>query len=76
MSCAFWAPHSEYLLQFYSLPAMNLCSRVQWLIPVIPAAWEAEIRGMQFEASPGEQFMKPYFENTQHKQGLVEWLKW
>jgi hypothetical protein len=28
-----------------------------------------------FEASPGKQFMKPYFKKTHHKKGLVEWLK-
>jgi hypothetical protein len=24
----------------------------------------------------GKYFMRPYLKNTQHKKGLVEWLKW
>jgi hypothetical protein len=31
---------------------------------------------LQFEASPGKQFMRHYLQNTQHKKGPVEWLKW
>jgi hypothetical protein len=28
-----------------------------------------------FETSPGQQFPRTYLEKTQHKNGLVEWLK-
>jgi hypothetical protein len=28
------------------------------------------------EPSLGKQLMRPYLENTPHKIGLVEWLKW
>jgi hypothetical protein len=28
--------------------------RVQWFMPLIPATWEVEIRGSQFEASLGK----------------------
>jgi hypothetical protein len=30
---------------------------------------------MQFEASLGKQFSRPYLEKTHHKKELVEWLK-
>jgi hypothetical protein len=30
---------------------------------------------LQFEASPGKQFSRPYLKKTHHKKGLVEWLK-
>jgi hypothetical protein len=30
---------------------------------------------LQFEASLGNEFARPYLEKTHHKKGLVEWLK-
>jgi hypothetical protein len=30
---------------------------------------------MQFEASPGKQFTRPYIKKTLHKKGLLEQLK-
>jgi hypothetical protein len=30
---------------------------------------------LPFEASLGKGFSRPYLENTQHKKGLMEWLK-
>jgi hypothetical protein len=27
-------------------------------------------------SSQAKKFVKPYLENTQHKKGLAEWLKW
>jgi hypothetical protein len=29
---------------------------------------------LQFKASPGKEFMRPYLEKTLHKKELVEWL--
>jgi hypothetical protein len=34
-----------------------------WYISVIPAVWEVEIRGLQFEASPGKVSEKPYLKH-------------
>jgi hypothetical protein len=31
--------------------------------------------GSWFKASLGQQFKRPYVENTQHKRGLADWLK-
>jgi hypothetical protein len=42
---------------------------------VILATRDAKIRRLQFEASAGKYFMGPCLKNTQHKAGLVEWLK-
>jgi hypothetical protein len=46
----------------------------QWLTPVILASQEAELRkiavGSQTWANT-----RPYLEKTQHKKGMVEWLK-
>jgi hypothetical protein len=40
----------------------------------LTAIQEAEIRrtAVQFKASPGKYFVRPYLKNTQHKTGLVE----
>jgi hypothetical protein len=45
-------------------------------MPVIISIWKAKIKGSSYEPCPGKQFERPYLENTQHKKGLVEWLKW
>jgi hypothetical protein len=48
-----------------------------WLTLVILATEDAEIRivvGSQLWVNSS--FWRPYLENTQHKTGLVEWLKW
>jgi hypothetical protein len=34
--------------------------QVQWLTPVIPVTWEAEIGRSLFEGSPGKKFSRPY----------------
>jgi hypothetical protein len=40
-------------------------------MPAIPATQEAEIRGFQFEVSPGKVSMKrPYLKNTLKTKGL------
>jgi hypothetical protein len=44
-------------------------------MPVILATQEAEIRGSQFAASLGKQFMIPYLKNTQHKKELAQVVK-
>jgi hypothetical protein len=36
---------------------------------------EAEIRRVQFEASPGKYFKRAYIENTKYKKVLAEWFK-
>jgi hypothetical protein len=38
----------------------NQCAGPPWLMPVILATQEAEIRGSLFEASLGKKFMRPY----------------
>jgi hypothetical protein len=42
--------------QFYKMSnvKLQLSARCWWLTPVIPAAWEAEIRRIMFEASSGK----------------------
>jgi hypothetical protein len=46
-------------------------------VPVILATQEAEKRRiLNFEATPAKYFTISDLENTQHKKGLVEWLKW
>jgi hypothetical protein len=47
-------------------------ARCLWLMPLILATQEAEIRRLAL----GKQFVRPYLENAQHKKGLAEWLKW
>jgi hypothetical protein len=50
-----------------------VATRHLWLMPVFLATQEAEIR-IVVQASPGKQFARPYFENTQHKNSC-QWLK-
>jgi hypothetical protein len=50
-------------------------ARCQWLIPVILATEEAEIKKIQFKASPGKKFERPYLKKAFTKIGLVKWLK-
>jgi hypothetical protein len=48
-----------------------------WLMPAIPATWEAEIRRIMVQGQPGQTaFARPYLEITQHEKGVKEWLKW
>jgi hypothetical protein len=51
-------------------------ARCQWLTPIILATWEVRSGGLQFEANPIKWLLRTYLKNTQHKTGLVEWLKW
>jgi hypothetical protein len=41
-----------------------------WLMPVIPATWETEIRRILANS-----LRDPISKKTHHKKGLVEWLK-
>jgi hypothetical protein len=47
----------------------------QWLSPVILGTREAEIRRIAGQSHQG-QIDRPCLENTQHKKGLTEWLKY
>jgi hypothetical protein len=52
-------------------------TRHQWLMPVIVATQEAEIRRIQIRRKPlANSWRDPHLENTQHKTGSAEWLKW
>jgi hypothetical protein len=43
---------------------------------VILAMQEAKIRRIAVQGQPGQLALKTYLKNTQHKKGLVKWLKW
>jgi hypothetical protein len=47
----------------------------QWLTLVILATHEAEIRRIKFQTQPGQIVPEILPQKTQHKKGLVEWLK-
>jgi hypothetical protein len=53
------------------LKVILMVSQAPVLTPVIPATWEAGIRGSRFEARPGKQFLRPHLQNN----GLEVWLK-
>jgi hypothetical protein len=56
---------------------VQMVARHWWLMPVILATQEAELKRMAVvQTSPGKSFPRPYFKNIQHKTGLAEWLKW
>jgi hypothetical protein len=44
-------------------------------MPVILATQEAEIRRIVIQSQLRQIARETYLENTQHKKGLVEWLK-
>jgi hypothetical protein len=62
-------------LKFLHIFKIWCSARCQWLLPVILATLEAEVRRIMVEASPWQKFRRPYLENTQHKKRLVEWAK-
>jgi hypothetical protein len=43
----------------------------QWLTPVILALRRQRSGGLQFKASVGKWFTRPYLENTHHKKRVV-----
>jgi hypothetical protein len=57
------------------LLAYHNTSRCQWLTPVILATGEVELGGSQYKANPGKMKARSCLKNTQHKKGMVEWLK-
>jgi hypothetical protein len=48
----------------------------QWLVPIILATQEAEVRRIKVRSQPGQIVLRSYLKNTQHTKGLAEWLKW
>jgi hypothetical protein len=51
-------------------------ARCLWLMPVILAPQEAEIRRIMVESQPGQIVWETLSQKkTHHKKGLVEWLK-
>jgi hypothetical protein len=51
---------------------------VQWLVPVILATQEAEIRRTVVRSQPGQIVLETLSQkqkNNLHKKGLVEWFK-
>jgi hypothetical protein len=41
-----------------------------WLIPIILATWEAEIRRIEVQGPPRKYFMRPH---VQHNQSKINW---
>jgi hypothetical protein len=55
---------------------VHMRTRSCWLMPVILATQEAEIRRIVVQSQPwANRLGKPYLEKIHHKKGLVEWLK-
>jgi hypothetical protein len=51
-------------------------ARHQWLVPVILATQEAEIRKIMVQkVSPANSFQDPILKIPNTKRGLAEWLK-
>jgi hypothetical protein len=51
-------------------------ARSQWLIPVILANEEAEMRRIAVRSQPcANSLQDPNSKKTRHRKGLVEWLK-
>jgi hypothetical protein len=51
----------------------NCLAEHWWLTPIILASQEAVTRRIMVSSQP--RFIRPYLKHTQHKTGLLEWLK-
>jgi hypothetical protein len=47
----------------------------QWPTPIILATQEAEMRRIAVQSQPGQIVYETISKKSQHKKGLVEWLK-
>jgi hypothetical protein len=52
----------------------NICSQAWWLLPVIRATQEAEIRRIVVWSQPRQIVLETLSQKTFHKKGLVKWL--
>jgi hypothetical protein len=50
-------------------------ARCQWLMPIILAIQEAEIRRIAVQSQPGQVVHETLSQKYHHKKGLTEWLK-
>jgi hypothetical protein len=61
--------------KYQDLIKENVSARGLWLMPIILATQEAEIRRIMVQSQPGQIVPQvPIWKKTHHKKGLVEWL--
>jgi hypothetical protein len=52
----------------------NIQAGLQWLMPIVVSAQEAEITRIMVQSQPWANSSRPYLKKTHHKKGLVEWI--